>query len=262
MELKAEMLPIYRKITEFVMETPPKGKEEVENHDLVIRTLYFDLVTKAETINFLYENGESDDIGMIFRSFIELYMYLKYILEKNTVNRARACFYWQKYNNIKILNDNLELMDSEEKQLTLKEIDDSLRNSINSHYDDLSTYRDYIETQINSCYTNNTSLRNRKNWWNESADKQSGIRSLFKYLKEEQVYAAIYKKYSTSSHGLSVLGNMDVTKNSIGIKKPSDKDTVFTVLNGYLFGMTQIVVDYHDIRQEVQPLLLKIKEMV
>lgn len=66
MELKPEMLPIYRKITEFVMETPPKGKEEVENHDLVIRTLYFDLVTKAETINFLYENGESDDIGMIF----------------------------------------------------------------------------------------------------------------------------------------------------------------------------------------------------
>lgn len=55
---------------------------------------------------------------------------------------------------------------------------------------------------------------------------------------------------------------MDVTQNSIGIKKPSDKDTVFTVLNGYLFSMTQIVVDYHDFRQEVQPLLLKIKEMV
>ena len=62
----------------------------------MIRTLYFDLVTKAETISFLYENKKSDDIGMIFRSFIELYMYLKYILEKNTVNKARACFYWQK----------------------------------------------------------------------------------------------------------------------------------------------------------------------
>lgn len=71
-------------------------KKEVENQDLVIRTLYFDLVTKAETISFLYENKKSDDIGMIFRSFIELYMYLKYILEKNTVNKARACFYWQK----------------------------------------------------------------------------------------------------------------------------------------------------------------------
>ncbi len=139
-------------------------KKEVENQDLVIRTLYFDLVTKAETISFLYENKKNDDIGMIFRSFIELYMYLKYILEKNTVNKARACFYWQKHQNIKILNNNLELMDSEEKQLALKEIDDSLRNSNNSYYDDLSTYKDYIEAQINSCYTNNISLGKRRNW--------------------------------------------------------------------------------------------------
>lgn len=58
----------------------------------MIRTLYFDLVTKVETIVFLYENEKSDNVGMIFRSFIELYMYLKYILEKNTENRARAYF--------------------------------------------------------------------------------------------------------------------------------------------------------------------------
>ncbi len=84
---------------------------------------------------------------------------------------------------------------------------------------------------------------------------------MFENLSELQVYAAIYKKYSTSSHGLSVLGNMDVTKNSIGITKPSDKDTVLTIINGYLFDMTQIIVDYHDIRQEVQPSILEIKNI-
>lgn len=128
-------------------------------------------------------------------------------------------------------------MNGAEKQSFLENINNNLQNSKNISYDNFSTYRKSIKTKIDSCYTKNISLYDRRYWCNKSGDRTS-IESLFEYLNDLQVYDVIYSKYSTSSHGLSALENMDVTKNSIGITKPSDKDTVLTIINGYLFDMT------------------------
>ncbi|WVE60141.1 hypothetical protein VXJ28_00440 (plasmid) [Enterococcus faecium] len=92
MNFKEEVIPIYKSISLEVFNAVPKDSNEVDVHDLVIKSLYVDLVDKVETINYLYKVGVTDNIGMIFRSFLEVYMYLSFILEKNTINRGRACF--------------------------------------------------------------------------------------------------------------------------------------------------------------------------
>ncbi|EOS7805304.1 hypothetical protein E3O86_RS13125, partial [Enterococcus hirae] len=124
MNFKEEVIPIYKSISLQVFNAVPKDSNEVDVHDLVIKSLYVDLVDKVETINYLYKVGVTDNIGMIFRSFLEVYMYLSFILEKNTKKRGRACFYWQKYITIKNLRKTFDHSDASEKEKLKNKIND------------------------------------------------------------------------------------------------------------------------------------------
>ncbi len=92
MNFKEEVIPIYKSISLEVFNAVPKDSNEVDVHDLVIKSLYVDLVDKVETINYLYKVGVTDNIGMIFRSFLEVYMYLSFYSGKKYYKQRESVF--------------------------------------------------------------------------------------------------------------------------------------------------------------------------
>lgn len=261
MNFKEEVIPIYKSISLEVFNAVPKDSNEVDVHDLVIKSLYVDLVDKVETINYLYKVGVTDNIGMIFRSFLEVYMYLSFILEKNTINRGRACFYWQKYVAVKNLRKTFEHLDASQKEKYKNEINDTLQKNNNPSYKDLDSYDLYIKDKINNCFTNKMKLKDRRNWFNEDG-KHQDIRRLFEYMGKVSEYDHFYSRYSASSHGLSVLGQLSVSPQMLAIISFDDKSIILPVLNGYIFDITNEVITYYQLNEELTLYVQKIKNIV
>lgn len=261
MSLKEEVIPIYKSISLQVFNAVPKDGNEVDVHDLVIKSLYVDLVDKVETINYLYKVGVTDNIGMIFRSFLEVYMYLSFILEKNTKKRGRACFYWQRYVTVKNLKNTFNHLNASEKEEYVNKINDILQKKNNSSYQDLDSYDLYIREKINNCFTNTMDLKKRRNWFNEDG-KHQDIRRLFEYMGKELEYDNFYSRYSASSHGLSVLGQLSVSPQMLAIRPFDDKSIILPMLNAEIFDITNKVITYYQLNEVLNLDVQKIKNII
>ncbi|MBO1299841.1 DUF5677 domain-containing protein, partial [Enterococcus sp. DIV1271a] len=202
-----------------------------------------------------------DNIGMIFRSFLEVYIYLSYILEKNTKERGKACFYWQKHVGIKNLKKTFDHLEVSQKERYKNDIDVALQKQNNSSYQNLDSYEIYIKGKINSCFTNKMKLRDRQNWFNEDGNHRT-IRQLFEYMGNELEYDNFYSRYSPSSHGLSVLGQLRVSPQLLAIESFDDKDIILSMLNGHIFDITNKVITYYKLNQETNSYIQEIKNIV
>lgn len=261
LNFKEEVISIYKSIFLKVFNAVPNDGNKVDVHDLVIKSLYVDLVDKVETINYLYKVGVTNNIGMIFRSFLEVYMYLSFILEKNTKERGRACFYWQKYVTVKNLKNKFNHLSASEKEEYVNEINDTLQKRNNSAYQDLDSYELYITEKINNCFTNPMKLSKRRNWFNEDGEHQN-IRSLFEYMGKESEYDDFYSRYSASSHGLSVLGQISVSPQMLAIRPFDDKSIILPMLNGKIFDITNKVIAYYQLNEVLNLDVQKIKNII
>ena len=246
-----DTISLYKEISEEVFLARLNHEKSMDTHNITIKVLYYDLIEKVDTIIFLYESQKTSNIGMIFRSFLELSMYLKYILEndKKVEVRGRACFYWQRYNSVRIFNDTLRQFSEKDQSRFKSDLDKRIRDIEHEHYNDRETYESYIESQINSCYENTREISKRKYWFNEDG-KTNTIRSLFKYLGTIEDYDSYYSKYSSSSHGLSIISNLSTSTYEVGIYEFDDKGLILPKMESYLKSITMKVLNHFGITNE------------
>ncbi|HFX3831491.1 TPA: hypothetical protein ACIEC3_002580 [Enterococcus faecium] len=128
---------------------------------------------------------------------------------------------------------------------------------LNNEYDELFSIKD----KINNCFTNKMKLKDRRNWFNEDG-KHQDIRRLFEYMGKVSEYDHFYSRYSASSHGLSVLGQLSVSPQMFAIISFDDKSIILPVLNGYIFDITNEVITYYQLNEELTLYVQKIKNIV
>lgn len=74
-------------------------------------------------------------------------------------------------------------------------------------------------------------------------------------------YDHFYSRYSASSHGLSVLGQLSVSPQMFAIISFDDKSIILPVLNGYIFDITNEVITYYQLNEELTLYVQKIKNI-
>ncbi|QQC60659.1 hypothetical protein I6H67_05150 [Pediococcus pentosaceus] len=79
-------------IRDYIMDNVFDDNRPFDIVDTAIISLFNSIASKAEAISILNKNKKFSEIGLILRPFLEQYLYLEFILEKNTNKRAQAYF--------------------------------------------------------------------------------------------------------------------------------------------------------------------------
>ncbi|EJJ0982555.1 hypothetical protein NIN44_002741, partial [Enterococcus faecalis] len=100
------------------------------------------MVDRAETICRLCLLNRYDSVGVLTRSIFEVYLYLLYILQKDTDRRGKAFFYHSRLNNITCMIDFEKNNSGEPSQYSLEEISAEVSgaeslNDMKAHYEKL-----------------------------------------------------------------------------------------------------------------------------
>lgn len=89
----------------------PKGIK-VDISDVVILGLLENLINHSKSMKILLENNHYASLDTILRVIFENFVFIKYILDKDTEYRSKSYFYSTKIKEIKLLNmiteDSLE----------------------------------------------------------------------------------------------------------------------------------------------------------
>ncbi len=110
--------------------------------DVVLSMFSMNMVDRAETICRLCLLNRYDSVGVLTRSIFEVYLYLLYILQKDTDRRGKAFFYHSRLNNITCMIDFEKNNSGEPSQYSLEEISAEVSgaeslNDMKAHYEKL-----------------------------------------------------------------------------------------------------------------------------
>lgn len=211
----------YNQIQHFILEKTFVNDRKMKIHDVMIATLFNSMIEKSRSIELLVQNNVLDSIEVIQRSMVEQDISLKYILEKDTVRRGRACFYGHKCKEIRDIEDtfkhhpNKNMMQSISQGIITKfEVE---------HKEKFPTYEDYkmyMESRYNELFQER--IKNRKYWFNIDGGASS-IAKLFELMNEADEYYGFYVPYSAYTHGNGVVSDTNFKRKKFEIEKMINK---------------------------------------
>lgn len=172
-----------------------------------------DLLEKADSISIIVKKSSIDPAKVILRSIFETHLYLDYITEKETVDRAMSFLVWETKKKIQLLdtyNDNTNLNNAlksklrKDKSLDENGILDGIPN-LNSEIENLEELLRQEEYQnANEEYHRIKKLDNRKPNWYRLFDGPKNIQQLADYLNMGFMYEVLYRHWSGSVHGTDI----------------------------------------------------------
>lgn len=200
------------KTTEKVLNKFNKEKEtlQFDIQDMVIMGLFEDILGKIKTLKTLFEVNQLDAINIILRSAFEGYVYLSFILEKDTVNRAKAYAYKNKIEEIKILKSLTENNSTGKKMR--KYIGRSIEE-INVMYSQIITEDSYKKMQ--NKYKELYSSKELKKFWYDFDDKTKSFEQLCIKMDMEEKYSLIYRLFSKDVHSNRALSKVKISENEV-----------------------------------------------
>lgn len=81
-------------------------------------------------------------------------------------------------------------------------------------------------------------------------------------MGKELEYDNFYSRYSASSHGLSVLGQLSVSPQMLAIRPFDDKSIILPMLNAKIFDITNKVITYYQLNEVLNLDVQKIKNII
>ncbi|OHX38842.1 DUF5677 domain-containing protein [Cytobacillus oceanisediminis] len=191
-----------------------KGSEmKLDYHDIVILGLLENLINQSKSMILLLENNQHSSLDTILRVIFENYVYIKFILEKDTPLRAKSYTYSTKIKEIELLNylteDSLDgyklrnfldlKKDEVKKVLTADKMDDKYQKSI----------RDGYLSEIGM-------KRTEQKWYNLDG-KTKNFKALCLKIDLFVEYNLIYSILSIETHGKDALRNFRIEEDRIDL---------------------------------------------
>lgn len=252
-------------IRDYIMDNVFDDNRPFDIVDTAIISLFNSIASKAEAISILNKNKKFSEIGLILRPFLEQYLYLEFILEKNTNKRAQAYFYNQRYGSLKKYKSYIKNAKDEK---TKKEIEEKFNNtfyakSLSGRKTIEEDFEYFKEKYINT-FPDPSKSKQRKNWFNVELNGIYKFTDLVEYLGEEDLYWGLYNLMTYDTHGLSAPSDICIEKKNdqtfVNVGSIDSKSThvlVQSLLNKIILN----VLKYYGLlnNKKFQGIILKIK---
>ena len=214
--------------------------------NLPLPLIFRDQLDKADAISILIKESSIDPSKILLRSVLESYLYIDYLLEKNTLDRSMALLVYNKKKELKFYNkfksghaENTKFLKNIEKDKLVPSIDlpsDSEVNLAIERKNKILQLPQYRKACIE--YERVESAGRKNPNWYSLFNGPSDFEQLASYLNLSFYYDILYRKWSGSVHGTDIIEgkinkSVDTTKGNIDIVQlrfPKDAQTVTSYL--------------------------------
>lgn len=227
----------------FTMYYPNK---EIELHDAAILGLLEDMIGKTLSLITLVENKNYNTLDAIARMMFENFIYLKFMLEKDTSNRGAAYIYSLKRRELRIFDSIAEqtLVGSKVRSfLNIKRdkfITDFPKFSDLNYKEEIETFNPYdkkVKTQ---------------KWYNFNG-RINNLRKLSAYLDIEDQYILLYQIFSGEVHAQESLKYFHFEENYVTVlRKEVDSKTHISIASNFMIETIRSVYSYYGLKEEIK----------
>ena len=152
------------------------------------------------------------DLEIIARSFLEQFVYLKFITSRNTEKRSIAYVTHQRYMDLKKIKRIIEFVDSKDKSTLKEKINIKIKENKSGREDFENEYI-YWENKYNLLFDQGLSKKRRGNWYNfeEHNNKNKQFGKFMDSLGMKDLYVEVYALLSSNVHGVDAPKNISIS---------------------------------------------------
>ncbi|TYS58089.1 hypothetical protein FZC74_13930 [Sutcliffiella horikoshii] len=215
--------------------------------DAVILGLLENLINHSKSILILVENKQYSSIDSILRTIFENYVFLSFVLQKNTSIRAKAYLYSTKIKEKHFFNCLIEDTLNGYK----------LRSFLNVNKEDLK--RQFSENfnvekvrEIEEKYISEIGMRRVEQKWYNFDGNTKTFKKLCSNLNFSMEYELIYSILSTETHGKDAISNFSFKENRVDIlKKFKNEELHLSLCELYLLDSIRLIYKYYGLKQDL-----------
>jgi hypothetical protein len=196
----------------------------------VVHSIFINLIERARTIKILTDLRQTESVGVLVRSFIELVVSIDYILEKETDKRALSYFYHYRISMLekieKLGKINPEYIDLPKEAFVLLKED----------FENVSTISEVLTKykKLHDKLYDNSVNRSQK-WFNLHGEKRRNFKDLMLSMGfDEDLYFVIYGFGSVDTHGAGSIGSVRQSKGAYKVEGTLPIDLSHSIVEKYL----------------------------
>jgi hypothetical protein len=224
------------------------GSREFSFPDAVILGLLENLNNHSKTLLILLEKKHYASLDTVLRTIFENYVYLLYVLEKDTLERSKAYAYSNKIKEIHLFNMLTEdsLYGNQLRKflgVTKENIENKFLPYLNEKY----------KKEITDVYIEELKMiRTEQKWYNFNG-KTNNFKKLCREMNLSKQYDLIYSFLSTETHAKDAIKNFSFEEGFIGLlyKKNENKLHIF-LSELFVLESIRLVYKYYGLKIELK----------
>ncbi|WHY63247.1 DUF5677 domain-containing protein [Cytobacillus firmus] len=223
----------------------PKGIK-VDISDVVILGLLENLINHSKSMKILLENNHYASLDTILRVIFENFVFIKYILDKDTEYRSKSYFYSTKIKEIKLLNmiteDSLEGSEVR-KFLELKK--DEVKEKLKAE-----TMDENYKTNIYETYSRDFGMSHPNQKWYNLDGKTKSLKLLCEKLGLTIDFNLIYSILSIETHGKDAIRNFSIEEDRVDlINMVKNKELYLSMSAMYIMESVGLIYSHYDLKR-------------
>ena len=244
-KFEKELISNTENVIEKIMEqkfVKPSYPKKFDVDDYVILGLYDGIVSRFDSIIYLAEAEKFFGVESIARGILEAHAFIIYIMERDTINRAKAYYYSVKKKEIGLYKD---LIREDEKGNKIRNYLNVSRNEIVDRFSMQS--KELEEKSLK--YVG----KNKKNWY-QIEKKNNNFSELCENLGLGEQHYLLFKMFSTEAHAKDAGKQFEFDKSNddIELMYMTLKDIRHVIYYGALtvIEVTRLVYKYYGMDRE------------
>jgi len=216
--------------------------------DAIILGLLENIINHSKTIIILIENKHQSSLDTIMRTLFENYVYLLFILKRETELRSKSYAY---SNKIRELNLYRKLS---EDSLEGKKLRDFIKADKEKLDEIFLSKRDfnYMERIENTYFSEIGMKRNEQKWYNFN-DGTNNFKKLCSNLGLSVEYDLIYSLLSTETHAKDAIKNFKFSEFGIDLIQKIDNYNLCVNLSSlYLLHSVRMIYKHYGLNKELK----------
>lgn len=190
-----------------IFKTKVDGK--IENLSLIVLTE--GILNEWESIRLLLDNKIPDAVFIIYRTILEQWAAVRFILQDNTAVRGQAYIYYQKAENAYISINFLKTLHDKNEREKFKQIFTEAVKSDGQNFNSPEEYKTYYYNKFKHLvqWSSSRPVKIRKWQQIEESQKSGKLATLFEQVGLSKVYKGLYSTASIDVHGAASVDNIE-----------------------------------------------------
>ncbi|MED3550128.1 DUF5677 domain-containing protein [Cytobacillus praedii] len=222
---------------------------EFDQHDAATLGLLEDMVGKTNSLIVLVESDNLNGTDALTRMIFENYVFIKFILEKDTKTRGESYVNSIRYNNMKLFDLYTSSKESGEKVRQFLSVE---KEKFIQKFPDLSDQQYRQKLKDDFLRPLNLNSEKKLTWYNFNG-KTNNFRKLCEHIGKEAEYLLLYKLYSSEVHATQALSYFKFKENYIEVfrKKSFDQKHHIDTVSNFLMDIIREIYGYYKLKSDL-----------